>query len=143
MPGPLAPLVALGGKAMAAPLSKWLVALFGASMLKDVGMGLRQTGLQHSLGKRQIGLQKGALEGETEAARLTNEENRRQAQQFTAMLASEKTEGRKERSQDRQMQLLLAMLTGMGQMRESAVDTFTTASRPLPPTALTSLMRGR
>ena len=123
---------------MASLLVKILMAALGASTVKS---GIEMW-LKHTLLNQQMGVEKQRLNAEMLAAKLTNEENRRQADQFMTMYQTEKAEGRKEKAKDRQMQLLGAMLAAQGQMRQAVVDTQVAINRPRPPTALTTLLRG-
>jgi len=111
----------------------------GGSALK----GGLELWLNNKLGRKQIDLQTMLAQNEATTAKLSNEENRRQSEQFMTMYQTDKAEGRKEKTKDRQMQLLGAMLSSMGQMRQTAVDTQVAVNRPLPPTSLTSLIRGQ
>jgi len=99
--------------------------------------------LQNKTAGRQLSLQEKMMAGELEASKSANEANRQAAEQYLAMFQKEKSGERAERSKDRQMALIMAMLQGLGQMRQQGIDTMATVNQPLPPMALTTLLRGR
>jgi hypothetical protein len=120
-----------------------LIALLSAA---GIGGSLLKGGIelwsQHTLGKKQLGLQTALATNETTAARLSNEENRRQAEQFMAMFREEKSEARRSKAEDRQMQLLQVLLASTLAGRQQAGQAAIGAQRQMPPMALTTLLRG-
>lgn len=125
---------------MAIPLAAYLIGggLMGANWVKDI-LGIIQQG---SLGAKQLSLQELMTKTEAEGTKRANEENRRMAQQYLAMARQGQQEQSRQSSQDRQMQLLMAMLQGMGQYRQQGSQMMTDLQSSAPPMALSRLMRG-
>jgi len=130
----------MAGPALAIPLI-WKI-LGGGAVAGMWGKDLVDMILQTRLSGKQLSLQEKLMAGQIETAQITNEENRKAAEQYLAMFQMEKGAQRKEKSKDRQMALIMAMLQGMNQMGQQGINTMATVNRPLPPMALTTLMRG-
>jgi len=117
-------------------------------LLTGAGVGISaitkgiETWLQLRSGGQQLSLQKAMMENDAMTAKLANEENRRQADQFVTMAQQERTEARKDKSKDRQMALLAAMLQTSGQFQQTAANAAIQSQRELPPTSIVSLLRG-
>ena len=96
----------------------------------------------YSLGKKRVKLGEKRLESENLAAKLANEENRRQAEQYMALFREAKSEARQSKAEDRQMQLLQVLLASTLAGRQQAGQAAIGAQRRMPPMALTTLLRG-
>jgi hypothetical protein len=99
-------------------------------------------GSQHHLGKKQLALDKMLARAQIEAAKTENEENRRSTERYLNMLRETRDREEGESSRDRQMQLVMAMVTGLSGFRQQAGQTLAGSQRTMPPMALTTLMRG-
>lgn len=123
------------------PMTAILILTAAGVGISSITKGI-DTWLQLRGGSQQLNLQKAMMENEAMTAKLANEENRRQADQFMTMIQQEKTEARKEKSKDRQMGLLATMLQTSGQFQQNAANATIQSQRELPPTSIVSLLRG-
>lgn len=128
-----------------AALSSWKVlgALFAGGMLGKSALleGLALRG-EHKYGKKKIALDTMLAKAQVEAARVENEANRRDTEKYLNMLRETRDREDIEGSRDRQMQLVMAMLGGLGDYRQNASTALVESRRTMPPLALTTLMRG-
>ena len=120
------------------PLILAALAISAPGLVKTL-LNYFQTG---SLGKKQIDLQTMLAQNEAATAKLSNEENRRQAGEYATMLREEKQSQREEGRQSRQTQLLAALMGAAMQQRESAAQMTAQTTRPVPPTSMVGLLRG-
>ncbi|MFH0981802.1 MAG: hypothetical protein V2A79_09715 [Planctomycetota bacterium] len=123
-------------------LTKLIAGGVAGSLLKDLlmgGLGLRT---EHKLGSQRISLEKMIAKARIDAAKVENEENRRATERALAMLTETRRREEIESSRDRQMELVMAMLGGLGGFRQQAGQTLAASQRQMPPLALTTLMRG-
>jgi hypothetical protein len=123
---------------MAIPLIPLLGAWAGADFLKGA-MGM---GLNYSLGKQQLSLQDKLQQGQLAGMKAGNEANRQAAQEYLTMLREEKTEQRKDKNWDRQLQLVMMMLQGQRDFSNQVAQSAMTQNLPVPPMAMTTLLKG-
>ena len=121
---------------------KWAPYLIALGLGKNVVLGGLDFWTKQRLGGKQINLQTMLAQSEMEAAKLTNEENRRQAGEYTTMLREEKQSQREESRQSRQTQLLATLMQAAMQQQESAAQMTAQTTRPVPPTSMVGLLRG-
>ncbi|MCP4996499.1 MAG: hypothetical protein GY934_22390 [Gammaproteobacteria bacterium] len=121
------------------PITIALGAAYGIDVGKDI-FGMVQ---QQGLAKKEISLQEKMMAGQLEGARAGNEANRAAAADYMALLQSEKAESRKDKNFNRRMQMLMMMMSGMGQLGGSAVNAQTQVDDiPPPPMGMMTLLRG-
>ena len=123
-------------------VAPWLKAALGIWMVGDLikgGYGL------HSASKEvdtQTELAKMKIKADQQLAETENAANQQATNQYLAMLADMNKRETTERSQDRQMQYLMAILAGTQNLGQQAVQAGVQARLPAPPMAMTSLLRG-
>jgi monomeric isocitrate dehydrogenase len=105
---------------------------------KDI-IGAVQAG---KLNAKQLDLQRLMLQGELDAGKAANDENRRQAEMYLAMFGQEKAEARKDKQRQRELDMLAVMLGAMNQVRTAQLDSVRASRMPAPPMALSTLLRG-
>jgi len=120
-------------------IAKWLAI---AGIGKSIAFGGLDLWAKQRLNPKTLDLQKAKLAAEMEAAKSANEANRRQAEQYMAMLREQKSEERRSKAEDRQMQLLQVLLASTLAGRQQAGQAAIGAQRQMPPMALTTLLRG-
>jgi len=137
-----AALTALKGLSLTEKIGLAAMGYFGGEQIWS-GLGERKGQKQnYLLGLKQLALQRELAEGQTKATKAANEADVQATQKYMNMLLESRGRERKERSEDRQMQLINAMMQGMMGLRSQAGQAAVDSQRQLPPMALTTLMRG-
>jgi hypothetical protein len=113
---------ALAGRLAGIQIPKWMWYVLGGQMLFPSGMQTLQMSNERKRVLGEVELGKRRLSSETETAKRINEENRRASDQYMAMLADQNRKETAERSKDRQMQLLMAMLAGQRNFQQGTVQ---------------------
>ncbi len=103
------------------------------------GYGLYQQGKQFD---KQMGLQELMAKYEQEGTKAANKENREMTDRYMRMLDHSQRRSDRQSSEDRQMQLIMAMMQGASGMQQNTVQTMANVGRPVPPMSMTALMRG-
>jgi len=113
--------------------------ILGGGYLAKGGL---DTLLQYGAGGREIKLQERLAGFQQEGAKTANEENRRMTEKYLAMLSESQNRKDKMMRDDRQSQMMMAMLQSLSGFNQGQTQLYGARTRPVPPTSITGLMRG-
>jgi hypothetical protein len=126
-------------------IPRWMKYLGGAFLAKETllppVMAILNQRSQSRLMEGELELGKKRLESEAEVSKRINEENQRSTDKYLAMLAQVNSKESTERSEDRQMQMMMALIANQQNMRQATTQA-AQAGRPDYPMSMSVLMRG-
>jgi hypothetical protein len=139
------PAIAAGVGAVAKAIPPWMWAALGGKMIADtfwdpVNQALFEGPAKRRLLQGELELGKKRLESENETAKRVSEENRKSTDMYMAMLSKQSKQEREDRSQDRQTQLLMAMMANQQGLQAGTAQAFENTG-PSHPYAASALLR--